>query len=57
MDPIRIAATAYVLTTWPHAAGEISGVTAAWFVAALAAYLWIALRPPNALVAHGDAAP
>ncbi|MDQ3080816.1 MAG: hypothetical protein M3R07_01220 [Gemmatimonadota bacterium] len=51
-----IAATAYVVTTWPHAAGEISGVTAAWFVAALAAYLWIALRPPNALVAHGDAA-
>ena len=51
-----IAATAYAVTTWPHAAGEISGVTAAWFVAALAAYLWIALRPPNALVAHGDAA-
>lgn len=51
-----LAATVYVVTTWPHAAGEISGVTAVAFAAALAAYLWIALRPPNALVAHGDAA-
>ena len=51
-----IAATAYVLTTWPHAAGDISRGTSAWFAASLAAYLWIALRPPSALVAHRDAA-
>ncbi len=51
-----IAATAYVLTTWPHAAGDISRGTSAWFAASLTAYLWIALRPPHALVAHRDAA-
>lgn len=51
-----IAATAYVLTTWPHAAGDISRGLLVWFAASLAVYLWIALRPPRALVAHGDAA-
>lgn len=51
-----LAATAYVLTTWPHAAGDISRATSVWFAASLVAYLWIALRPPGALVAHPEAA-
>ncbi len=51
-----IAATAYVLSTWPHAAGNISTGASALFVASLASYLWIALRPPHALVAHHRAA-
>ncbi|MDQ3516771.1 MAG: hypothetical protein M3466_00015 [Gemmatimonadota bacterium] len=51
-----ITATAHVLTTWPHAADDISLGLTTWFAASLAAYLWIALRPPHALVAHGHAA-
>ena len=51
-----IAATSFVLTTWPHAANDISRGLAAWFAASLIAYLWIALRPPHAIVAHRDAA-
>lgn len=51
-----VAATAYVLRTWPHAADAISLTGAAMFAASLAVYLWIALRPPHALLAHGDAA-
>lgn len=51
-----IAATAFVLTTWPHAADDISRGLAVWFAASLTVYLWLALRPPHVLVAHRDAA-
>lgn len=51
-----ITATAYVLTTWPHATDDISSAGAVWFAMSLAVYLWIALRPPHALLAHGGAA-
>ncbi len=50
-----IATTAYVLTTWPHAAADIPRGASSWFAGCLAAYLWIALRPPRALVAHEGA--
>jgi len=51
-----LAITAYVLTKWPHAAGDINRATSITFTAALTAYLWIALRTPAALVAHREAA-
>ena len=51
-----VAASWYVLATWPHASRDISRSTLASFIAALAAYVWIALRPPGVLVAHGRAA-
>jgi hypothetical protein len=51
-----IATTSFVLTTWPHAANDISRGLAAWFTASLVVYLWIALRPPYAIVAHRHAA-
>ncbi len=50
-----IAATTVVLTTWPHAASDISSGLAAWFAASLFVYLWIALRPPRALIMRRDA--
>ena len=50
-----LAATAVVLRTWPHAASEISGGLAAWFAASLIVYVWIAVRPPRALIVHRDA--
>lgn len=51
-----IAATAIVLTTWPHTGSEIPLGLRIWFVASLAIYLWIALRPPSVLVSHRDSA-
>jgi|SRR5687768_9662672 len=50
-----IATTFVVLRTWPHAAGDISRGLAVWFAGSLIVYLWIALRPPRALIAHRDA--
>jgi hypothetical protein len=50
-----IAATFVVLMTWPHAAGDISRGLAVWFAGSLIVYLWLALRPPRALIAHRDA--
>lgn len=50
-----IAATVVVLTTWPHAAADISRGLAVWFAASLIVYLWIALRPPRALIAYSVA--
>lgn len=51
-----LAATWYVLAAWPHAAADISRVTAITFGVALILYLLVALRPPYILIAHGDAA-
>ena len=50
-----IAVTFAVLRTWPHAAGDISRGLTVWFAGSLIVYLWIALRPPRALIAHKDA--
>ena len=50
-----IATTAYVFTTWPHAAESVSRGTGLWFAVALVAYVWIALWPPGVLVARSDA--
>lgn len=51
-----VATTAYVLSTWRQAADDISLGTWAGFAAALATYLWFALRPPGPAVSHGNAA-
>lgn len=50
-----LATTAKVLSTWPHAAQAVAPRTFVWFIASLATYLWIAFRPPRALMArsHG----
>jgi hypothetical protein len=45
----------YVLQTWPHASREIAPATIAQFLPMVAIYLWLAIRPPEALVARGDA--
>ena len=51
-----VATSVYVVQTWPHAAARISYDTVVAFALGLTAYLWLGLRPPNALVSNGNAA-
>ena len=51
-----VASWIYITRTWPHAGAAVTPVTIAQFVATLTLYAWLAIRPPNALIRHGDAA-
>lgn len=50
-----LGASAYVMSTWPHAGGDISDGTVVWFAATLVVYAWFGLQPPRVFVAFPTA--